>query len=528
MNRTIKMLLSAVAFFSCHAMAVHAQQERTLLDGLEYKVSAEASATHGDRTPLWLNANKYGLSSLEKYNGHVRAGVIRPLAVDSARKWGVGYGIDVAGAFRYTSKAIVQQAFVEGRWHRGVLTVGSKEYPMELKNGKLSSGSQALGINARPVPQVRIALPQYWPLPFTNGWVSLKGHIAYGMTTDGGWQLDFTQGKTKYTSNTLYHSKAGYIKVGNSYRFLPVSLELGLEMAAQFGGTSYNVGGVEGGLRNEVKNDGGIKAFWNVFIPGGSDAPEDVYRNMSGNQLGTWMMRLNFDYENWYLGFYAEHYFEDQSAMFHLDYDGYGTGDNWNVKEKRRYLLYSLKDMMLGMELKLKGNRLYVNDIVFEYLYSKYQSGPIYHDRNVNISDHIGGNDNYYNHSIFTGWQHWGQVMGNPLYTSPIYNGDGTIEVKNNRFYAFHLGIGGEPSYDLSYRLLATYQRGFGQYNNPYPDPRDNISVMAEALYTFAEGTRLDGWSVKAAFGMDKGQLLGDNYGVQLTVTKRGLLNFRK
>ena len=101
MNRTIKMLLSAVAFFSCHAMAVHAQQERTLLDGLEYKVSAEASATHGDRTPLWLNANKYGLSSLEKYNGHVRAGVIRPLAVDSARKWGVGYGIDVAGAFRY-------------------------------------------------------------------------------------------------------------------------------------------------------------------------------------------------------------------------------------------------------------------------------------------------------------------------------------------------------------------------------------------------------------------------------------------
>lgn len=239
-------------------------------------------------------------------------------------------------------------------------------------------------------------------------------------------------------------------------------------------------------------------------------------------------MRLNFDYENWYLGFYAEHYFEDQSAMFHLDYDGYGTGDNWNVKEKRRYLLYSLKDMMLGMELKLKGNRLYVNDIVFEYLYSKYQSGPIYHDRNVNISDHIGGNDNYYNHSIFTGWQHWGQVMGNPLYTSPIYNGDGIIEVKNNRFYAFHLGIGGEPSYDLSYRLLATYQRGFGQYNNPYPDPRDNISVMAEALYTFAEGTRLDGWSVKAAFGMDKGKLLGDNYGVQLTVTKRGLLNFRK
>jgi hypothetical protein len=29
--------------------------------------------------------------------------------------------------------------------------------------------------------------------------------------------------------------------------------------------------------------------------------------------------------------------------------------------------------------------------------------------------------------------------MGNPLYRSPIYNSDGKVEVKNNRFLAFHL-----------------------------------------------------------------------------------------
>lgn len=528
MSKTIGKFIQALFLMLLCVNMVAAQNRKSLLEGLEYNVSAEASATHGDKTPLWLNANKYGLSSLEKYNGYVRAGVGRPLYTDSTMKWGIGYGLDVAGAFHYTSKAIVQQAFVEGRWLKGVLTVGSKEYPMELKNNRLSSGSQALGINARPVPQVRIALPDYWDLPFTNGWVGIKGHIAYGMTTDGGWQLDFTGGKSKYTSNTLYHSKAGYIRIGNPYRFLPVSLELGLEMAAQFGGTSYNLGGVEGGMRTEMKNDGSLKAFWNVFIPGGSDASEDVYKNMSGNQIGTWMMRLNFDYDNWYLGIYGEHYFEDQSAMFHLDYDGYGKGDNWNVNEKRRYLLYDLKDMMLGIELKLKENRLWINDVVFEYLYTKYQSGPIYHDHNMNISDHIGGNDNYYNHSIFTGWQHWGQVMGNPLYMSPVYNDDGLIEVKNNRFYAFHLGIGGAPTFNLNYRLLATYQKGFGQYNNPYPNPRENVSVMAEAVYSFPESTVMNGWSVRAAVGMDRGKLLGDNYGVQLSVMKTGLLNFRK
>ena len=43
----------------------------------------------------------------------------------------------------------------------------------------------------------------------------------------------------------------------------------------------------------------------------------------------------------------------------------------------------------------------------------------------------------YYNHYIFVGWQHWGQVIGNPLYLSPIYNGDGLIMVENNPDLAF-------------------------------------------------------------------------------------------
>ena len=52
-----------------------------------------------------------------------------------------------------------------------------------------------------------------------------------------------------------------------------------------------------------------------------------------------------------------------------------------------------------------------------EYLYTKYQSGPIYHDHTRLLSEHVCGLDNYYNHNLFTGWQHWGQAMGHPLYT---------------------------------------------------------------------------------------------------------------
>lgn len=498
------------------------EKKAAVTEGLEYSLEMQSSTSFGDgRTPLWLNANKYGLSSLEKNNGYVRAAVLRPLSVDDEHKWGIGYGVDLAAAYNYTSTAIVQQAYVEGRWLKGVLTVGSKQQPMEMKNQELSSGSQTLGINARPVPQVRIALADYWDIPGTKGWLGIKGHLAYGMTTDDKWQKTFTAKQSKYTENALYHSKAGYLKIGNDYKFLPVSLELGVEMATLFGGTTFKPE-----ENSVIKNQGGLKGMWNALVGGGSEAVEDVYKNVGGDQLGSWVARLNFDYDNWYAAVYWDHFFEDHSAMFHLDYDGYGTGEEWDKRKDNKYLLYGFKDMLLGGELRLK-NATWINSIVAEYLYTKYQSGPIYHDHTPSMSDHIGGKDDYYNHYIYTGWQHWGQVMGNPLYLSPIYNDDGRIEVKNNRFYAFHLGVGGDPSENLHYRLLATYQKGWGTYKMPYSDPRESLSLMAEAQYRFAEDTPLQGWSIKAAAGLDSGKLRGTSQGVQITIAYSGKLKKR-
>ncbi len=490
------------------------------LQGVEYKAEVQGSLSKG-KTPFWLNANKYGLSSLEKTNGYVRGSVIRPLSEDEGRKWGLGYGLDVAVAKGYTSRLIIQQTFVEGRWLHGALSIGSKEYLMELKNNELSSGSQTLGRNARPVPQVRLALPEYWIVPYTKGWIRIKGHGAFGKMTDDNWQHEFTDRKTKYADNVLYHSKAGYLMIGNPERYYPLSVELGLEMACTFGGTSYK--NAPDGLQ-EVKNSQGLKDFWHAIVPGGADKVEEgtVYQNASGNQLGSWVARVNYDADTWRLGVYLDKYFEDHSSMLQLDYAGYGTGDEWNVKKDRRYFLYDFKDMMLGAELNLKYGHA-VRDIVFEYIYSKYQSGPLYHDHTQGVSDHVCGWDNFYNHYIFTGWQHWGQVIGNPLYRSPIYNETGKIEVENNRFMAFHLGISGSPLECLDYRAMATYQDGLGYYEQPYTKKQHNFSFLLEATYHFKNN-----WDVTGSYGMDFGKIRGDNTGFQLTLVKSGMLTKSK
>jgi hypothetical protein len=109
--------------------------------------------------------------------------------------------------------------------------------------------------------------------------------------------------------------------------------------------------------------------------------------------------------------------------------------------------------------------------------------------------------------------------MGNPLYLSPLYNASGEINVNNNRFKAWHLGVSGQPTNDLYYRVLLTWQDGLGTYRKPYTHRKYNTSLMAEASYRLRGG-----WSVTGAFGADFGAIRGDNHGVQFTLRKTGII----
>ena len=499
-NQYIYIIGVVLVMSCCKANA----QQRSLMDSLCYRTEIQGTLASGDYNPLWLNANRYGLSSLKTANGYLRGALERPLSVDDGRKWGVGYGLDVALAAGFTSTFVVQQAYMEGRWLKGTLTVGAKEQPMELKNPELSSGPQTLGINARPVPQVRMALPDFWTIPGTKNWLALKGHIAFGKTTDDKWQKNYTCQQNRYTEGTLYHSKAGYLKIGPKH----VTMTVGLEMASQFGGKSYLF---ENGVQQVYENEGGIKGMMHALFYGGTDPVDGSFKNNEGNQLGSWVARLDINQADWSLGLYADQFFEDYSMMVHVNKSGSG------------YFAYGFKDWMLGAELQLK-QMPWLQGIVMEYLYTKYQGGPVYHDETTAIPNQISGRDNYYNHHLFTGWQHWGQVMGNPLYLSPLYNTDGTIEVKHNRFVAWHLGLNGSPAEGWNYRVLATWQKGYGSYYHVPIDPEKSLSLMTEIAYRFPR----NGWAVKGALGLDSGKLRGDNFGVQVSVVKTGWLNLGK
>ena len=497
------LLLCSLSFLSPSALS------QTLFQGLEQCYELQATVSDG-HTPLWLQSNRYGLSSVQDNNGYVRAGICRPLAVDSLSRWGVGYGVDVAAAWGNTSSVILQQCFAEVRYLHGVLTVGQKQQPLSLRNAWLSSGAQALGINARPVPALRLEVPDYYDIPGTHRWLGFRGHISYGWTTDGNWQEEWTRGETKYAQDVMLHTKAGYLRVGPDDEQHPFVLELGLEMACQFGGTMYHTS------YGTLQGQSDARAWLNALLARGGDEDADAYANVAGNHLGSWVARATYHWSAVSAALYFDHYFEDHSSMFLLDYDGYGQGAAWAQRAANRYLMYPLRDMQLGLELQMHCCP-WLQSLVLEYLDTRYQSGPIYHDHNPGIGDHIGGADAYYNHYLYHGWSHWGQVMGSPLYRSPLYNTDQTLTVQDNRFYAWHCGMMGAVG-ALGYRVLLSWQQGYGTYEYPLLRPARNLSWLAEATYTPSADGWLGGCALRVAVGMDHGALLGNNLGAQLSV----------
>lgn len=495
--------------FLMGGLLINAQNR--LVEDLEYSVSAQTAASTSKDAPFWFTANRYGSASAKQYSASLRASLMRPIEHDSLRRWRLGYGLDLIGGYGLQGKFNVQQAFVDVQYKNARLSFGSKERPVEFRNNELSSGGMTFSNNAVPIPQVRFELPRWWNISGKSRMVFIKGHIAYGMCTDGRWQERNNGGDTRflYAKNTLYHSKAGYIKIGNEERF-PLVASGGLEMASQFGGTVYNMTGYGGaisvdgdhtygyGSRNVMPHN--AKAFLDAFIPGGADPNDGDYSNVGGNQLGSWQLNLGWYAKNWSVKAYMEHFFEDHSMMF------------WQ---------YVWKDNLLGLEVNLPANR-FVSSAVFEYIGTMDQSGSIYHDKTANLPIGLYGRDNYYLHHLYGGYQHWGFLQGNPLLISPLYNDNGLLEPLASRQRSFHAGLSGDPHPDLHWRMLFTHVRGLGSYVRPSGNPEHGTFFLAEVSY---KPHQLKDWQFMLSVGTNAGQMLKTSQGVMLTVSKCGLLN---
>lgn len=472
--------------------ALHAQGLRERLSGTELTAEAQAGISDG-KTPLWLNANRYGLSTLDKKNGYVRLSVLRPLLSDSAKNWRLGYGLDIAVATNHTRTMSCNQAYIEGNYKKITLTAGAKRRLSPMTNQELSSGAMTYGWNSLPIPQLALDI-DWFSVPGTNNILKVKIHGSYGMTTDGSWQKDVSVYPYRYTGNVLYHEKAMYLKFGKETRF-PLTYELGLQMGAQFGGTTYNGFGRGYNTLSTIKHNVTLKSFIHALTASGNDETDGTEPNTAGNHFGSWIMRLTYHSNDWKADVRFERFFDDQSMMF---------------------VQYGIYDHLIGIDAWLPKNP-FLSCLTLEHLSTTDQSGAVYHDKTINMPEKMNGRDDYYNHNLYTGLHHWGQAFGNPILTSPIYNSDGNIIFKNNRVSAFHIGLMGNPATWIQWKLLATFTENRGTYSAPFANKVKQQYYLAEATLS---PKVFKGWNVRMGIGVDHGAYLGNNTGCQLTVSR--------
>ena len=497
-------------------LALPVQAQKDEWGKIRYEIQTDVVASNGKNAPFWLVSNRHGLSSLENDNAAISAGIYREFDKKEGFTW--AYGAEIAGAWNYTSPFYIQQLYADVKYNCWELSIGSKERWSEGKHRTLSGGGLTFAPNARPIPQIRFGINEYTTVPWLfNGWVHVKGHLSYGRHTDDNFQRDHMKDaahSSRYIENILFHEKTAFVKIGNPEKS-PLSAEVGLEMYTQFGGRVWEKRPNGDSIRWELPHS--YKEYLKALIPaaGGSDATEMEQENVNGNVLGSWHVALNYETENWKIRAYYEHYYEDHSGLLGFDYHSNRAG------EKRLVTYLPWKDGLHGVEITVPKNR-FINTIVYEYLTSRDQGGPILQNPVGDMTGQAGGKDWYYNHTYYQSWQHWGMGICNPHTLSPLYNEQTNLTMPYQRIRSHHIGFDGTPTEEFNYRIMASHTKHWGSYEDPLQTPLTQISTMGEITYTPG---KLKGWTITAAVAYDHSKLIGNNFGGMLSVRKSGWLS---
>ena len=291
-----------------------------------------------------------------------------------------------------------------------------------------------------------------------------------------------------------------------------LQVTIGLEMNNLFGGTRYNVAtGVE------TPYPSNAAAFWTALFP---FHEVEQQGNEDGDNLGSWHLNFDYDVNDWHIGAYYEHFYEDHSSWLGIEYKN-------DMEGNKDFIFFGFRrnwfDGLFSVEVNAPDNIRFFRNAVLEFMNTRGLCGPICHSASCNtdgmyVIEEVDGRDGMYNHGIYDSYTHHGYAIGNPVLISPAYNGAGN-RFRSNRVQMFHLGVDGGITDDIDYRVLATTTRHWGCYGAPLKEVERVTSLMLECSYRMG-GTY--GWkfSLSGSMDIDSGNLIGDNKGVMLTISK--------
>lgn len=446
-----------IVFLGCY-LAFVSSFAQSLLDSATLDVSFLTSLAT-DYQPFWFGANRDGLVAENNQNVAAIGEFNLPYQINDQWSFETGAQIMIrnsrANSYIHSQDFgfIPNQYYLHARYRQLSLKIGAFADRHSILYHRLSSGDLGVSRNARPIPRLLIGFEDYVDVPFTKGWLKIKGAMSHGwMESD------------RFVASPLLHEKFAHLKILEPWW---LNFEVGLSHYALYGGS----------LNGEKLRVSGSE-FWNIIT--GNEGPGVASGNyVPGSHLGTIDLALNFAVGDKKFKVFIQKPWEDAQQIGYQKFFQKYT-DN--------------ADHLIGIHFDNSVKKSLLEHLVIEYIHTKLQTGP-------GLSDVPGGGDpnlldpdgtrfnqgypyfqreNYYNNWFYgSGWTHYGRTIGTPLFlTSPrIQDIYGDIDmgldyertfIYNNRIEGVHIGASGVLSSKMSYAMRFTYTRNFGNYYSQY------------------------------------------------------------
>jgi len=487
------LLFIGLSFTSALAQSVSSGKQSTLRGEVEIGGLAAPSG----QTPFWLRANQYGTVPLEAPFGTVRAGIARDYHhwADSAKvrrhkfDWGFGaYAVANAGQ---TNQAFLTELFGKVRYGWLELYGGRRREVLGIGDTTLTSGFVSWSGNALPIPKIQLHTPNFVPIGFTKGLVSIRFSYAHGWFN------------VPYIQGVYLHQKSLYGRFGKPN--WKVRFYAGLNHQAMWGGRADYLKGTELAVNGQLPTS--VRDYINMVF---ARYPEDFYNdrytvfdgtNRIGNHVGNYDFGLEWNGSKVNAMLYYQHMYEDDSGIAFVNFpDG-------------------LKGFRLRNRTPLDHSVFRWQGVVVECLSTTNQSGPTF-----DIHAKYQGRDNYFNHGQYReGWSYYSHTIGTPFIAPRAelsakareYTGGGYFP--NNRLVAWYLGFEGLLFEKVTLTARFSASRNFGTYNQGYTPPLEQVSSLLSARI------RLPRWGntqLAASVAADRGQLFTNTIGGYLSIRK--------
>lgn len=473
-------------------------------NGFQYSIEGQIGITPPGKLPFWLRADQYGSIPLTGLSGGIIGSAFKSYDSTLRRsgfKW--GGGVQVRTNVGNNNNITLLQAYLKASKGIFEVKVGRFNQIIGIVDSSLSSGAFSISNNALGIPQISIAIPDYYQLPFFNKLFSIKASYAAGIIGDT------NIGLTSYvTHETAYYQQNSiYLKLGRPNWRLSF-----------YGGINHHVMFTD---ERKVYGSYFTLSLPQVFIysaigktyypPDPTDLEQRPLVSKVGNHIGSVDMSVQYEFDNVRLLAYRQNIY-DIGAIGHLA---------------------NIMDGINGLSFTNKRFNAAKNDwhkLVIEFVYTKNQAG--YRGSVFTTS----GDENYYNNYEYSnGWTYDGLNLGNPLLSTRAYARtnlafDDRDFVFDNRVVAFygsaegsikHIILKGRLNYSLNYGTFGTSPEGHSHSQVFYP-PKFGLFGEVNQLSGYLEGSKLlrNNYEVGVAVGADIGGLYYNSAGMILKLKK--------